>query len=43
MNPNFTKNLKNYSRDGKNKIILNGHEIIDPTTIDQNILRNIYE
>ena len=41
--PNFKENIKDYSRDDKNKIILNGWEITDPKTIDKNILKNIYE
>ena len=41
--PNLINNTKDFSRDSKNKIILDGYEIVDPKTIDKNILRNIYE
>ena len=42
-NPILTNNVKDFSRDGKNKIVLNGLEITNPKTIDKNILKNIYE
>ena len=41
--PNLINNTKDFSRDSKNKIILDRYEIVDPKTIDKNILRNIYE
>ena len=39
----LTNNKKNFSRDNKNKIILDQWEIIDPKTVDKNILKYIYE
>ncbi len=41
--PKLINNIKDFSRDSKNKIILDQYEIVDPKTIDKNILRNIYE